>query len=135
MCDNVEIAGQFLKSCGVAVKTKRFPFGKGDETQVVKYIITRKGKQLSGEYLTASDDEHEPTVYEILSGLPNREPETDLFVFAKRHGYEISCQREYDEVSEIYKTYCRNWRGIKKLFGDVFDEFLEIFKEVSDREQ
>lgn len=134
MHDSVEIAGQFLKSCGVTVKTERVPFGKGDETQAVKYIITRKGKQLSGEYLTASDDEHEPTAYEILSGLPHYEPETDLFVFAKRCGYEINSQKEYDEVSDIYKTYCRNWRGLKKLFGDIFDEFLEVFKEASEHE-
>lgn len=129
MCDNVEIAEQFLKSCGAILKTERLPFEEGEETQVIRYIITRKGKQLSGEYLIASDDEHEPTAYEVLSSLPHCEPEDDLFAFAKRHGYEISSQHEYNEVSDIYKAYCRSWRGLGKLFGDIFEEFIELFKE------
>ena len=131
MRGNIETTEQFLKSCGATLKIEnRYPDEYADnESPCYRYVITRKGKQLSGLY--SSKLCKKPTVYDILKDLPMHEPEVDLWDFAKRHGYVISSQTEYDFVLNAYKEYCHDWHGVNKLFGDIFEEFIELFKEAT----
>lgn len=120
-----EKAETFLKSCKANLKIENCYSNKHNcEVPCYRYVITRNGKQLSGQYSARRGET--PTAYDILNNLPMYEPEFDLWDFAKRHGYLIGCQRDYDFVLSIYKEYCHNWRGVNKLFGDVLDEFWEI---------
>lgn len=124
--NRTEKADSFLKSCKANMKIENcYPNEyTDDETLYYRYVITRNGKQLSGRYSARCGEK--PTAYDILKDLPMYEPEVDLWDFAKRHGYQISSQRDYDWVLSIYKEYCHNWRGVTKLFGDVLDELWEI---------
>lgn len=129
MTDNKETIEQFLKSCGANLKIDcSIIEDAGIETREYRYVITRKGKQLSGTYLATNGETHDPTDYEILMSLPHSEPELDLFEFARNHDYRIGSQSEYDIALSAYKTYCHEWRGVNKLFGDIFEEFIELFK-------
>lgn len=86
MCNNIETVDQFLKSCCATLKIEnRYPDEYADnESPCYRYVITRKGKQLSGLYSSKSCKK--PNAYDILKALPMYEPEVDLWDFAKRHG-------------------------------------------------
>ena len=115
----------FLKSCKANLKIEScYSNVHTDGEFTYRYVIIRNGKQLSGRYSARSGEK--PTAYDILKDLPVYEPEVDLWAFAKMHGYQISCQQDYDLVLSIYKEYCHNWRGVNKVFGDVLDELWEI---------
>jgi len=130
MTDKEETIEQFLKSCGANLKIDCSVIeDAGIETREYHYVITRKGRQLSGIYFAESGEKCAPTAYEILMNLPHSEPELDLFEFARNHDYRIGSQSEYDIALSAYKTYCHEWRGVNKLFGDIFEEFIELFKE------
>ncbi len=125
MFDRNVRAEQFLKSCKANLKIECCCQEKDTciEALEYRYIITRKGKQLSGTFSKKPNEN--PNAYDVLSSLPNYEPELDLWDFARNHGYRIECQHDYDTVSCAYKEYCHNWRGVNRLFGDVLDEFWE----------
>lgn len=125
----VEQAEKFLKSCKATLKIENcYPNEYADnKSPRYRYVITRRGKQLSGLY--SSKLCIKPTAYDILKSLPMCEPEIDLWDFAKRHEYQIDGQTDYDFVLNAYKEYCHDWRGVNKLFGDIFEEFIKLFEE------
>ena len=102
MRGNIETTEQFLKSCGATLKIEnRYPDEYADnESPCYRYVITRKGKQLSGLY--SSKLCKKPTVYDILKDLPMHEPEVDLWDFAKRHE-ESRTSSETEDILALIK--------------------------------
>ena len=91
--------------------------------------IDRKGKSFSfrfGDSLQSTWNNERPGRYSVLACLTKYEPEADVWDFAKEYGYEIHDKQSYNKVLGIYNAVRREYGGVKRIFGDVIDEFREI---------
>ncbi|GHU55173.1 hypothetical protein AGMMS49975_16610 [Clostridia bacterium] len=134
MSSYTEQAEQFLKDCGAKLKVEYVEYdyyfdNDKEKRDIYRFKIMRNGKQYSakfGQSIAKSNDDEKPTAYDILACLQKYEPETDMWDFAHDYGYEVHGRTDYEKVSRIHKSVGREWRGVKRLFGDVLEQLQEI---------
>jgi len=133
-------ARQFLKACGARIKICFLRYGQHygpkvlrsndkEGRNIYRVRIDRKGKSFSfrfGDSLQNTWKNKRPGRYCVLACLTKYEPEADVWDFAKEYGYEITDRQSYYKVLGIYNAVRREYGGVKRIFGDVIDEFREI---------
>lgn len=68
-----------------------------------------------------------PSRYDVLACIEKYEPEPDIWFFATIYGYEIRNKESYDKVNQIHKAVQKEYRNVKRMFGDCLEELREIW--------
>ena len=121
---------QFAERWGVELSVKHYKYDKyfAEDTQK-RHIFKFSIKTANGEYSATfgqslADGEKTPTTYDILSALTKSDPGT-YKDFCAEFGYAGG-----EDTIKIWKSVCKEWRGVLKLFGPedskCFEEFCEI---------
>ena len=86
-------------------------------------LINKDGEEYEFEYGKAKDSAN-PDMYDILACLTKYDPCT-YKDFCAEFGYAGG-----EDTIKIWKSVCKEWRGVLKLFGPedskCFEEFCEI---------
>lgn len=67
-----------------------------------------------------------PTAYDVLACVEKYDVGT-IDDFVEEFGYEIHKWADVKKIERIYAAVCDEVHHVQELFGDVIDEFAEIF--------
>lgn len=121
---------QFAERWGVELSVKHYKYDKYfvEDTQK-RHIFKFSIKTANGEYSATfgqslADGEKAPTMYDILSAITKSDPGT-YKDFCADFGYAGG-----EDTIKIWKSVCKEWKGVLKLFGPedskCFEELCEI---------
>ena len=91
--------------------------------------VNGKNKSWSFQF---SDSKHNywtgkrPSKYDVLACIEKSEPYGDVWDFANEFGYTIDDRESYKKTERTYKAVCKEYRNVKRMFGDCIDELWEI---------
>ena len=130
-------ANDFLAKTGTTVKIKFYEYEKhfaDDKENRNRYrvTVTRNGKRWSymfGDSILNTIKGIRPTAYDVLACVEKYDVGTfhdfcNEFVYDEYDDYG----RENAKAKRIYKAVCRETEKVNELFGDVFEEFCEVFQ-------
>jgi hypothetical protein len=142
MSEYIKQANAFAKKHGVKKTILKKEYGKHWEDDYtgrwrfhIKLIrkvpgISKHTKEKSysfwfGQSTGAGDKE--PTFYDIFTCLEKYEPK-DFEWWCKSYGYDDKPLSEYPKVLKIYKSVCKEFKGVEKLFPEfeVIEELRDI---------
>ena len=129
-----EQAREFAEKYGVKLYVIREDYGyyfPDDDRQrsIYEMKLTRDGKSYKFTFgQSIADTGKLPTYYDIFAALTKSDPYS-FEDFCSAYGYE-----EYDDYGrknkkayQTYKAVQKEWEAVDRLFGDVIDEFQEIY--------
>ena len=89
---------------------------------VFKCKLSRNSKSYNFEFgQSIANGSNEPAMYDILSCLTKYDPET-FENFCAEFGYDINSR----DSKKTYRSVCKEYEAVKRLFGDIMDELQEI---------
>ena len=127
-------AKRFLKEVGARVSisyinTAEVPdFGDGHRN-IYRVRVDRNGK--SWQYRFHDSINHtnrgiRPDAYDVLSCV-EQHPPGDIDEFMREFGYEIHNWADVKRLERIWKAVRREARSFQRIFGDVAEEFADVF--------
>lgn len=135
--DYAENAKEFLDKVGAKITIRFKECGKhfaDDKENRNRYrvTVTRNGKRWSymfGDSILNTIKGIRPTAYDVLACVEKYDVGT-FHDFCNEFGYDEydDYDRENAKAKRIYKAVCREAEKVNELFGDVFEEFCEVFQ-------
>lgn len=128
-------AKQFLEQIGATVSIRfkeRGPVdGWGDHAEHNTYsvLVRRNGKGWTYDFHDSIHNTERgltPTAYDVLSCVEQYDPGT-IDDFVREFGYEVHCWDDVRRIERIYAAVKEEAANFQRLFGDVADEFAEVF--------
>ena len=127
-------AKEFLKKVGAKVTISYKDSGKLPDWDTYDYDnyrvrVDRKGKSWSYMYHQTTHrtkKDGRPTPYDVLSCVEQTDPGT-IDDFVQDCGYEVHSWNDVRRIERIYKAVCKEAKNFERMFGDVADEFCEVF--------
>ena len=105
---------------------KRSPMTGG---YLYRVRIDRNGKTWTFQFsdcLANYQTNNRPSKYDVLACIEKYEPYGDVWDFAREFGYEIHDRDSFKATEKIFKSVCREYKNVIRMFGDVIDELCEI---------
>lgn len=89
---------------------------------VYNCTLKRNGKQYTFDFgQSIANSGQEPTMYDVLTCLTKNDPGS-FENFCGDFGYDEDSRT----AEKIYKSVCKEWEGIERLFADVLKQLQEI---------
>ena len=134
MSEYNERAKAFLDRIGATVKIEFAHYGKHffddrDNRNVYRVAVERNNKRYTymfGDSVHNTQNKIRPTEYDVLSCLTYGEWR-DEWDFGNEFGYEVRDKLSYEAMRRAYFGCKKETAAIDRLFGDVLDEFFEVF--------
>lgn len=130
-------ANDFLAKTGTTVKIKFYEYEKhfaDDKENRNRYHVTIKRNGITWSYLFGDSifntvNGIEPTAYDVLACVEKYDVGT-FHDFCNEFGYDEydDYGRENTKARRIYKAVRREAEKVNELFGDVLEEFCEVFQ-------
>jgi len=122
-------ANDFMKKVGATMKVdylkNGYHFDGDKETRdIYRITLRREGRRYSfnfGQSLYDSKSHVPPSAYDVLACITKYDPGT-FEDFCREFGYDTDSRK----VEKVYKSVCKEFAGVKGLFGDVMEELAEI---------
>lgn len=119
-------ADKFAKKNGIKLTVLsneyKAHFGLNTLRYVFKLKLTRAGKSYTFEFgQSINEGSNEPNMYDVLTCLTKNDPCT-FEDFCGEFGYDEDSRT----AERTYKAEVKEWRAVKRLFGDILEELQEV---------
>lgn len=127
-------AEEFLKKNNIRFSVLRTTVEKAWDNKshychYVRFYNRKTKKSMSLKFFTSLQDfwdcNEECSAYDVLSCIQKYDVGT-IDDFVSEFGYEFSTWEDVKKTEKTYKAVVREYKGVKRVFGDCLEELREI---------